>query len=350
MCGSGTTLRVAAEHGLQAVGFDIDPLAQKISTVLCTSFSEIALAEAAATAESFNIKECAPLAIECEETRKFIDFWFAPTQKEHLLRLSSYLLQIPTSPIRDLLFVALSRTIITKFRGASLAWDVSHSRPHRKKVENDYDVRSGFQTAVRNIIKFHQTTRLSVSADVRLGDARMSSLEEKADLILTSPPYLNAIDYMRGHRLSLVWMGYTIPALRKIRSSSIGTEKSLKSECPIIDRYAKSAIGANHLPVPQNRIFHRYIQDSENLMSNIGKQLKPGGKLILVVANSAIRDVPVEHNKMFREIGRSHSLDLISENTRDLPNNRRYLPAKSGNGSLEKRMKTEHILEFQSIA
>ena len=27
------------------------------------------------------------------------------------------------------------------------------------------------------------------------------------DLTVTSPPYLNAIDYLRGHKMSLVWMG-----------------------------------------------------------------------------------------------------------------------------------------------
>src|SRR3712207_7608036 len=42
---------------------------------------------------------------------------------------------------------------------------------------------------------------------------------------ITSPPYLNAIDYLRGHRLSLVWLGYRIGDLRLTRAVSIGAER-----------------------------------------------------------------------------------------------------------------------------
>jgi hypothetical protein len=35
------------------------------------------------------------------------------------------------------------------------------------------------------------------------------------DLIFTSPPHLNAIDYLRCSKFSLVWMGHSIAALRE---------------------------------------------------------------------------------------------------------------------------------------
>ena len=44
--------------------------------------------------------------------------------------------------IRDCLWLALSRIIVTKHVGATLAWDVSHSRPHKVRTENDFDVLS----------------------------------------------------------------------------------------------------------------------------------------------------------------------------------------------------------------
>jgi DNA modification methylase len=55
--------------------------------------------------------------------------------------------------------------------------------------------------------------------------ARALQLKEKSiDLIITSPPYLNAIDYLRCSKFSLVWMGYSISALRDLRSVCVGTE------------------------------------------------------------------------------------------------------------------------------
>ena len=49
--------------------------------------------------------------------------------------------------------------------------------------------------------------------------------DESIDMVITSPPYLNAIDYLRGHRLSLVWLGHQLSGLRMIRSGSVGAER-----------------------------------------------------------------------------------------------------------------------------
>ena len=54
-------------------------------------------------------------------------------------------------PASVILRVALSRIIITKNQGASLARDTSHSRPHRVALESDYEVWSGFERSVHQI-------------------------------------------------------------------------------------------------------------------------------------------------------------------------------------------------------
>ena len=49
--------------------------------------------------------------------------------------------------------------------------------------------------------------------------------DASVDLIITSPPYAsNAIDYMRAHKFSLVWLGYPIDNLSKKRKEYIGGE------------------------------------------------------------------------------------------------------------------------------
>jgi len=45
--------------------------------------------------------------------------------------------------------------------------------------------------------------------------------------VLTSPPYLNAIDYLRGHRLALVWLGHELGPLKEIRANSVGAERAI---------------------------------------------------------------------------------------------------------------------------
>src|SRR6202030_29435 len=114
--------------------------------------------------------------------------------------------------------LSLSRIIITKDQGASLDHDVSHSRPHRVMVSSDFDVLPAFERSIRKVRRLLLLAPPPGNADVRLGDARsLKSIGNgTVDAVLTSPPYLNAIDYIRGHRLSLIWLGYKVSDLREI--------------------------------------------------------------------------------------------------------------------------------------
>ena len=118
----------------------------------------------------------------------------------------------------DILRVALSRIIITKNQGASLARDTSHSRPHLVALESDYGVWAGFERSVHQIQNILEQSPPAGSVEIVRGDSRALDLANSSvDLVLTSPPYLNAIDYMRGHRMSLVWLGHSLRTLRMIR-------------------------------------------------------------------------------------------------------------------------------------
>src|SRR3546814_20547292 len=77
-----------------------------------------------------------------EETRAFVKFWFDGPQRRALTRLA-YVIdrrrrRRPSEQRRvalDALSIALSRLIVTKEQGASLARDPSHSRPHTVRSE-----------------------------------------------------------------------------------------------------------------------------------------------------------------------------------------------------------------------
>lgn len=58
------------------------------------------------------------------------------------------------------------------------------------------------------------------SASIHAASAADTGLPPASvDLIVTSPPYANnAIDYMRAHKFALVWFGWKIDDLARIRS------------------------------------------------------------------------------------------------------------------------------------
>ena len=187
---------------------------------------------------------------------------------------------------------------------------------------------------------------------VELGDARyMGDIpNESVDVVLTSPPYLNAIDYLRGHRLALVWLGHSVGELRKTRAISVGSERGpevagRRSEFrPILD-----ALGAiDRLPSGDVRMVERYAEDIYRLMAELARVLRRDGRAFLVVGNSCLRRVFIQNSEGFIAAGRMIGLRLTRHAERDLPTRKRYLPMpKLKRGSLGKRMRTENVLTFK---
>ncbi|MEV5907393.1 hypothetical protein AB0M00_00600 [Streptomyces chartreusis] len=352
MCGSGTVLRTAVEAGHNARGFDMDPLAVLMSTVWTSSGSLVGLAQSAETlvADARQLRDSVvslPWMDDDPETAKFVEFWFAETQRVDLRRLA-YLLVTRTDAYADGLRLALSRIIVTKKRGASLAWDVSHSRPHRVGSENDYDVMSGFVKAAAEIEK--RTSNAFVgSASVNRGDARrlIDVQDSSVDLVVTSPPYLNAIDYLRGHRMALVWLGHKLGELREIRGSSVGAERMSKIDDGDRLRGLASDSDVSALSARMAGIFWRYVEDMSNVMAEVARVLKPEARAVLVVGNSTIKGTFVDNAGVARRAGVLHGLEVEDVQERELPAGRRYLPPPSTKGaSMDRRMRTEVVLQL----
>ena len=351
MCGSGTVARVAVEAGLQCIGCDVDPLAALMARVWTTPFDT---RQVRAKAESLVLSARAIPSDAVErttdsETEQFISYWFAPQQEEALARLAT-LLQQQEEPIRGALAVALSRIIISKEMMASLARDTSHSRPHKVANSNDFNVYSGFLRSVRQVVKRLRPNLIKGQADIREADARiLNGIEdESCDLVLTSPPYLNAIDYLRGHRLALVWLGYELGALRKIRSSSVGAEKTMRELqasrdiSPFIAEQEKSTIGLRH-----RGWVRRYATDMEAVLRQLGRVVKRNGQIVLVVGNSFLRGAIVNNAGLIENLAESMGFQLRDRHVREIPARRRYLPPPSnGQSALDSRMRTETVLAF----
>lgn len=352
MCGSGTVLRAAVEAGISCTGVDIDPLAVLMARVWVTPLAPSKLVETAKrvveTARDIRVD---PIEICFDaESQKFIAFWFASNQKKQLLRLATALRELDKLE-RDALTVALSRTIITKEMKASLARDTSHSRPHRVASENDFDVFQGFLRETAYLAKRLAPERIRGKASVFRGDARsLEELEDEPyDLVLTSPPYLNAIDYLRGHKLTLVWLEHELSSIRAIRSASIGAEIALSKAAVKMDvsRYvvvsSDSAITEKHLGW-----LRRYALDMQGVFSQLARVVKQGGTVVMVVGNSFLRGATVNNAMLVRDIGQELGFLHVESRVRSIPARRRYLPPPgNGNSMLDTRIREETVLSFR---
>ncbi len=360
MAGSGVVLRHAIELGHKAVGFDLDPLSVLMARVWTTPLSEKNLDEWTARI-SAEVRATSASAASLdwmdadEETRSFVDYWFGATQRADLRRIAFVLSRLGQGECSedkaslDLIRLALSRIIVTKEPCASLARDTSHSRPHKVLEESDFQVFPAFERSIRLLRRRLAEHPPSDAADVELGDARSLGAvgNRTVDAVITSPPYLNAIDYLRGHRLALVWLGRGLKQLRRIRSNSIGAERA-PDDCEVRALFLRirNAMGnLEQLPNRYRLMIERYAEDLYRVMSEITRVLRPGGTATLVVGNSCLKGTFIENAAGVSEAAQMVGLTPTRVLERALPDSRRYLPVTK-EGQLGRRMRTETICSF----
>lgn len=362
MVGSGTVVRQASELGYRAIGFDMDPLAVLMTKVWTTFVADEVVERltknVVGTVRGLTGNVNLPWIDEDSETNRFVEYWFAEPQRLDLRRLALVLSELGQRHLLakeraavDVFRLALSRIIITKNKGASLARDVSHSRPHKVADVSSFEVIPAFERSVQQVRRLLAGAPPVGNVDVRLGDARWlrSIGNSVVDAVLTSPPYLNAIDYMRGHRLSLVWLGYKLSELRRIRSNSIGAERGTDlNQSRSLFEPIQEAMGAiEELPRRQAAMVARYAKDVYRLVSEVARVLTPKGKAILVVGNSCLNGIFIRNSDGVIRAASMVGLRLLRQVERELPARNRYLPMPRDNDEpLGKRMRTETILNF----
>ena len=361
MAGSGTTLIAARKLGRTVYGFDRDPLAVLIADSTIQNFDsrrlddlkKRVLGRAKQTLQQKKASIEEELNQLPEEDRNFIKFWFPSKSHEQLLALQHSIREESEGSEQNLAWAIFSSLIISKRAGASWALDISRSRPHKRTDKTIVEPFVGwiqrFDATVKRL-PFIDDKSLSIASTIQEGDARRLPLEEDSiDFVLTSPPYLNAIDYMRGHKFSLLWMDYPLEKLRWLRSTMVGTERGLwhSDGLPSVmeDRIDKKIKEERR----KARI-RRYLSDMHKVFGEVKRVLKPEGVGLFVVGPTIINSKRTDAEKIFSQIGEHVGLTLIGSAMRHINAAHRSLPPPQlvdGQVSMGKRMRRELILALR---
>lgn len=360
MMGSGTVLAITRSKGHFARGVDIDPLATLIGRAWTTAVDKDRIRRQATRVllkakndfANRRISSAYPHGAD-KETRQFIRYWFDSYTRRQLAALSDQIRKCRSKDVKDVLWCAFSRLIIAKQAGASLALDLSHSRPHKTFETAPRKPFTWFLHSVEQVLAnclSRNEKKRGPSTTIVLGDARRLAIRANSiDLVLTSPPYLNAIDYMRCSKFSLVWMGQTAKGIREVRSRIIGAEVGLYTEVSDdkITRLFKLLRINSSLTKRHKAILRRFIEDMEQVLKETSRVLVPRGKAIFVLGENALKGTYIRNSKIVIELAKDIGLTLTRVARRNLPPNRRYLPPPSKrSGAINSRMRQEVVLEF----
>jgi hypothetical protein len=180
---------------------------------------------------------------------------------------------------------------------------------------------------------------LYMNIPCEINQANSMDFKHKAnyDLAITSPPYMNGLDYVINYKIEMGWLGYgqTHKDLKHLKDEMVVCDNVSKG---LIHNFSKSnsrysnewieSIKTNIANNIEKRgayrrkdmpeIVHKYFDDMHKIMLNVVKSLKPGGRFIQVVGDSLIADVYLPTDLILARMGREMGLSIESiEKARD---------------------------------
>lgn len=322
--GSGTVNVECLLAHRHSVGLDIDPFARFLAKVKVTPLDIYNLEKAQAwireRIENFNLNTPSH-----EEFPSFPyrDNWFNPYILEELTFLKKIITELEhnmlapakakdTQNIVNFFLVCLSSII----RAVSNADDNCTRTVIRKKLNKRVekgDALSKFikaiNTNVPKMIAFSRDCPPNVKVEIPDEvDARNIKYPDNTfHLAITSPPYVNAVDYPRTHQLEMYWLGIANGSLLPLKRLHVGTESVLRNEYKHLHKTGlidiDRILGAIYEKDPRRSyILYKYLMDMQENLVEVRRVLKPGGRYVIAIGNNRIRGHLVETWKYLLEI------------------------------------------------
>ncbi len=309
--GSATTNLEASLLGRKSIGVDVDPFSRFIAKVKTTPLPAQQVTQAHTTIRHKSGQYQEPTDLEGAPEFPYRDNWFQPFMLKELGFLKNTIEMLDASrAVKDFFLVIFSSVI----RSVSEADNNCTRTVIRKKLGKQ--VRRGdairlflkrAETQVDNMIELASRNMVEVLIPANADARNLAGIGDGSiDLAVTSPPYLNAVDYPRTHQLEIYWLGLASGSLQALKSMHVGTEvvkardyaslhlTGLKTADDVISQIYKT---------DRRRAFiaTKYIKDMIQNMREVYRVLKPGSRYVVVIGNNLVRGIQFENWRYLQE-------------------------------------------------
>jgi len=318
--GTGTTGICAAESGHDAILTDLNPFLIWLAKAKSYNYSENEISRARTKLDRvFSVANNLDAGNLWIPPIYNIERWWSASQLTALARLRTAIKFLPAGKENDLLLIGFCNTLI-KVSNASF----SHQSVSFKKKPQAMLLYTDQEQEVLNVFS-HNVEKIIESAAISLGgevmvvesDARRMEISQKADLVITSPPYVNRMSYIRELRPYMYWLGFLQAAREageldwKTIGGTWGTATSKlngwsdERELPIkgMDALTKKIYRANTKNGPLLSIYVRkYFYDMWEHFNAINNVLNTGARLVYIVGNSSFYGQVVPAEQWYGEL------------------------------------------------
>ena len=373
--GAGTTALESLLSNRNAIGIDVDPIACRISRVLTSRFDAPYLVAATDHLQE-RLRRFELLLVSEPKvyhglgpgsifevgswvfrvpSEPAIAYWFDPS---HMATLSIVreMVGCERDPlVRQAFEVAISSSIIRKWPNTlSYAMDIDHSRPHKPHSPRAQTIEAQFALFYRVLGRVRDTilgiqenlALVESSATILEGDSvrRLSMLDsDSIGFVLTSPPYLNAIDYPRAHKFSQWWLSPHTPPLG--RSEYLGLRQSaannIDGDCLLVIPALSEPL-APFRDMPIYRTISRYVMDLAAVIDQLRRVVKSRAKVVLVVADNVIGGTVLPVSSIIEDLLKRSGFSSVVTTGRTIKNTRRRYPF--GVNGFAGPMKNEYLV------
>lgn len=292
--GSGTSVLEAAIEGRHGIGIDLDPLACLIARAKVTPLDVERLETHYSSLMDGFIGNPEPLEVPLPGVQNF-NHWFTREAWSELSALRKRIDSIDASPDeRSFLLVVFSSIL----RVVSNADDQSQKtyvsgtlKKNPPPVLKTFD--KAFKRALIGQTELSRVSHLGTASVINASSTSIPLDDGSIDLIVTSPPYLDSVDYMYNMMLEYFWLGSELGVEDRkdynFRRRGYVGAKTPAHKCDV-PTVLSALIDAEKLPQYRREVAGPYFDQLLRHFIDAARVLKDGGRYVLVIGNSRTRE------------------------------------------------------------
>ena len=303
-CGCGTTAVEAKRNGKNFWGCDINPVATLIAQVKTHHYRDEILARhlVAIRGEFRHAASCAADRERIDDRIDRIRYWFDDRNIDDLLRLDHAIRSATPAGSRHRKFFRCAFSNILK---PTSRWLTKSIKAQLDPDKSPRPVMEAFEDQVALMRKANRenrfpTPRPQVSIQTR-NFLAPGGPRSRADLIVTSPPYVTSYNYADIHQLSTLWLGYASDyrALRKnMVGNQVGAQAPVAAEIETFSATGKESYSDLLQVEPcKARSVARYFLDVDKAVAKCRRMLNNGGMSVFVIGNTGYKGIQIDNRE-----------------------------------------------------